>query len=101
MATKSVKFSLKAPAKVNFSLEVLGKRSDGYHEVRMLMAGVSLCDVLSFEDWPEVVLDCNVASMDCGASNLVMKAARLMQKKAGELKGARIHLKKEIPLGAG
>ena len=40
--TKNPAFTLQAPAKVNFSLEVLGKRRDGYHEVRMLMAGLSL-----------------------------------------------------------
>lgn len=97
----SAAFSLLAPAKINFTLEVLGKRSDGYHDVRMLMAGVSLCDELSFEAWPEPVLECDSDELDCGASNIVLKAVRLLQKRAGREMGARILLKKRIPLGAG
>ena len=54
MPPKKTAFKLQAPAKINFSLEVLGKRQDGFHEVRMLMAGISLCDELSFEEWPEL-----------------------------------------------
>ena len=97
-------FSLAAPAKINFTLEVLGKRLDGFHEVRMLMAGVSLFDELSFEAWDECVLESDHPSLDCGAGNIILKAARLLQKKAGGVRaglGARIHLKKRIPLGAG
>ena len=99
---KSPTFSIIAPAKINFSLEVLGKRPDGYHEVRMLMAGVSLADELTFEAWPECVLECSHPDLDTGASNIILKAARLFQKKAGDSSlGARILLKKNIPLGAG
>lgn len=98
---KPESFRLAAPAKINFSLEVLGKRLDGYHDVRMLMAGVSLGDQLSFEPREELVLESDHPSLDCGAGNIILKAARLMQKKAGELKGARIRLEKNIPLGAG
>jgi 4-diphosphocytidyl-2-C-methyl-D-erythritol kinase len=96
-----VTFSLAAPAKINFSLEVLGKRLDGFHDVRMLMAGVSLHDTLAFEPWEECVLECDQKDLDCGASNLILKAARLLQKKAGSSMGARIRLTKRIPLGAG
>ncbi len=95
------RFSLLAPAKINFSLEVLGKRADGYHEVRMLMAGVALCDELSFEPWPEAVLECSQPGLDTGASNLVLKAVRLLHKRLGKNPGARITLAKRIPLGAG
>jgi 4-diphosphocytidyl-2-C-methyl-D-erythritol kinase len=102
MASKSSPaFSLAAPAKINFTLEVLGLRGDGFHELRMLMAGVSLHDELSFEPWPECVLESDHAGLDCGAGNIILKAARLMQKKAGQAHGARIRLKKRIPIGAG
>jgi 4-diphosphocytidyl-2-C-methyl-D-erythritol kinase len=94
-------FSLAAPAKINFTLEVLGKRLDGFHEVRMLMAGVSLFDELSFEAWDECVLESDHPSLDCGAGNIILKAARLLQKKAGKTAGARMFLKKRIPIGAG
>jgi 4-diphosphocytidyl-2-C-methyl-D-erythritol kinase len=103
MAAKQAAFSLLAPAKINFTLEVLGKRRDGYHEVRMLMAGVSLFDKLSFEPRPDLLLECSQSpsGLDCGASNLIVKAARLLQKRSGKTLGARIRLDKEIPLGAG
>ncbi len=95
-------FSLFAPAKVNFCLEVLGKRHDGYHEVRMLMAGIALCDRLDFEEAKELSLDSSgMPGLDCGPGNIVVRAARLLQKASGVSRGARIHLAKEIPLGAG
>jgi 4-diphosphocytidyl-2-C-methyl-D-erythritol kinase len=92
---------LLAPAKVNFSLEVLGKRRDGYHEVRLLMAGVSLYDELSFKPAKHLSLTCDLPGLDLGAGNLIIKAARAMQRAAGEERGAQIHLKKRIPLGGG
>ena len=101
MLPKKSTFKLQAPAKINFSLEVLGKRQDGYHEVRMLMAGISLCDGLSFEEWPELVLECSHPGLEIGPSNIILKAAKLLQKKSGELRGARIVLDKQIPIGAG
>lgn len=103
MPDKKAAFTLLAPAKINFSLEVLGKRRDGYHEVRMLMAGVSLCDELKFEAWPELLLECpeGAPGLDTGASNIIIKVAKLLQKRAGVSEGARIRLKKNIPLGAG
>lgn len=100
-AKTEASFKLEAPAKLNFSLEVLGKRRDGFHEVRMLMVGLSLHDELSFEAWPECVLESDLPDLDCGAGNIILKAARLLQKESGENRGALIRLKKRIPLGAG
>jgi 4-diphosphocytidyl-2-C-methyl-D-erythritol kinase len=92
---------LRAPAKINLSLEVLARRADGYHEVRMLMAAVSLEDELSFEAAEGLSLSCDLASLDCSESNLVLRAARALQKALGREAGARIRLKKRIPLGGG
>lgn len=97
----SASVHLLAPAKVNFTLEVLGKRGDGYHEVRLLMAGVSLFDELTFKPAKALSLTCDMDGLDLGPGNLVMKAARAMQRAAGEERGAHIHLKKRIPLGGG
>jgi 4-diphosphocytidyl-2-C-methyl-D-erythritol kinase len=97
----STTLHLLAPAKVNFSLEVLGKRRDGYHEVRLLMAGVSLFDELSFKPAKTLSLSCDLPGLDLGAGNLIMKAARAMQRAASQELGAQIHLKKRIPLGGG
>lgn len=92
---------LLAPAKINLTLEVLGKRNDGYHEVRMLMAGVSLFDELAFSPAPSLSLHCDLPGLDCGKKNLVLRAALALQKATGCALGARIRLKKNIPLGGG
>jgi 4-diphosphocytidyl-2-C-methyl-D-erythritol kinase len=92
---------LRAPAKINLSLEVLSKRPDGYHEVRMLMAGVSLADELSFEAAKGLSLTCDRPDLDCSPANLVLRAAKALQKALGREAGAKIHLKKRIPVGGG
>jgi len=96
-----VSLTLTAPAKINLSLEVLGKRSDGYHEVRMLMAGLSLADTLAFKPAKDLRLTCDLDGLDCGEGNLVLRAARALQKATGCVDGAHISLKKRIPVGGG
>ncbi|MGH7442041.1 MAG: 4-(cytidine 5'-diphospho)-2-C-methyl-D-erythritol kinase, partial [bacterium] len=93
--------TLAAPAKINLSLEVLARREDGFHEVRMLMAAVSLCDELDFAPAEKLTLDCDRPSLDCGEGNLVLRAARALQAALGRELGARIYLRKRIPLGGG
>jgi 4-diphosphocytidyl-2-C-methyl-D-erythritol kinase len=93
--------TLKAPAKINLTLEVLGKRPDGYHEVRMLMVGVSLEDELRFSEAKALTLTCDREDLDCSGSNLILKAAIALQKATKTALGAKIHLKKRIPLGGG
>jgi 4-diphosphocytidyl-2-C-methyl-D-erythritol kinase len=95
---------LLAPAKINLTLEVLGRRNDGFHEVRMLMAGVALFDELSFQAAPQLSLSCDRPELDCGSSNLVLRAATALQRTLGPGGfgyGAKISLKKRIPLGGG
>jgi 4-diphosphocytidyl-2-C-methyl-D-erythritol kinase len=95
--------TLHAPAKINLSLEVLHRREDGFHELRSLMAKVALADSLRFSKAPLGVLKvtCSDARLSCGEDNLVTKAARLMQAAAGQALGAKIHIKKNIPISAG
>lgn len=89
-----------APAKLNLVLEVLGKRDDGYHEVRSLVQTISLCDILSFEPAREVSLECTEPSLQT-RDNLVIRAAELFRKACAYRKGAKIRLKKQIPWSAG
>ncbi|MFC1930484.1 4-(cytidine 5'-diphospho)-2-C-methyl-D-erythritol kinase [Chloroflexota bacterium] len=89
-----------APAKINFTLEVLCIREDGYHEIRSLMEPVSLYDQLSFKlaDGLRVITrNSKVAERD----NLVYRAAKLLQQVSGAKKGAYITLNKIIPDSAG
>jgi 4-diphosphocytidyl-2-C-methyl-D-erythritol kinase len=89
-----------APAKVNLVLEVLGKRDDGYHEIRSLVQTISLCDVISLEPADVISLECSEPVLQT-SDNLAIRAAELLRQVSGCQKGARIKLQKRIPWGAG
>ena len=83
-----------AYAKINLTLEVTGKRLDGFHELRSIMQTVSLADELTLEPDGEPSLECNVPEL-AGDGNLVLRAARLLGI------GGRFVLRKRIPTAAG
>ena len=91
--------ALKAPAKINWFLNVLGRREDGYHDIVSLMQCITLSDSLMMENSPtvEVVTGADIPREE----NLVYKAATLMKEKTGIVSGVKITLHKEIPLAAG
>ncbi|MGR3293526.1 MAG: 4-(cytidine 5'-diphospho)-2-C-methyl-D-erythritol kinase [Candidatus Scalindua sp.] len=94
--------SLKAYAKVNLFLEILGKRDDGYHEIETIMQEIDLADNLQFEEIHEgVKLECNDKNIPLNQDNLVCKAANIILKECGIKKGVLINLEKNIPVGAG
>jgi 4-diphosphocytidyl-2-C-methyl-D-erythritol kinase len=91
-----------APAKLNLYLRVLGKRSDGYHELETLFERIDLADALTFESHPsDLTLSCDDPQLPCDETNLVLKAVQALQAATGTRQGARIHLTKRIPIGAG
>lgn len=94
---------LETPAKVNLDLRVLKKRSDGFHEIETRMAPISLTDELSFKRGTTLGLEftCDDESLPTDESNLVVKAVRLLEKRARRKFDVAIHLKKRIPHGAG
>ncbi len=89
-----------APAKINLVLEVLNKRSDGYHEIRSLIQTINLYDVMYFEADRELEFICNISELQI-PDNLVVKAAELMRTTYNCKRGAKIRLEKKIPTGAG
>lgn len=100
----------KAYAKINLSLDVLRRRPDGYHEVRMIMQTVNLFDELTFalnddREAPRTTLDClNVPSnVDLGPveKNLIYRASEMILEEYGISKKVRISLSKNIPVAAG
>lgn len=91
--------TIKAPAKINWFLNVLGLRDDGFHEIQSLMQKITLYDVLTFAPSEELVLETD--SMIPVEQNLVYKAALLLKNIYCIDKGAFISLKKNIPIGAG
>ena len=94
-----MKISLAAPAKINWFLSVLNKREDGYHNIISPMQCVDLFDSLSFEEAEDIHL---LSDLDIPVEgNLVYKAAALLKRVSAYKFGARIELKKNIPLAAG
>ncbi|MBI4610817.1 MAG: 4-(cytidine 5'-diphospho)-2-C-methyl-D-erythritol kinase [Candidatus Rokubacteria bacterium] len=92
---------LRASAKVNLALEVLGKRQDGYHELVTLLQAVDLSDRLVIEEADALSLKTNDPGIPTDDGNLVVRSARLLQAVAGIPKGAQIALEKRIPIAAG
>ena len=90
-------------SKVNLGLDVLRRRDDGYHEVRMIMQTLKLCDELYFEETQkkEISIVCNSENLECDENNLIYRAARLIMDEAGIDRGLDIRLKKNIPIAAG
>lgn len=95
--------TLKAMAKINLGLDVIRRREDGYHEVRMIMQTVNLYDELTFRKQPgdKVRLTANLRSLPTDGHNLIVKTVELLRKEFGIREGLSIHLKKKIPVAAG
>lgn len=93
-----------APAKLNLTLAITGRRADGYHELESMVMFTALADVVSVEPAPSLTLRVSgefAADAGSGHDNLVLKAARLLQQQSGATAGAAIHLEKNIPVGGG
>lgn len=90
-------------AKINWSLRILGKRSDGYHEVTTTLQTISLHDDLLFEFSPDqdIALSCDNPQIPAGSENLIVRAAEALRDRCQVTKGARIHLHKSIPTQGG
>ena len=89
-------------AKINWTLEILGRRADGYHELRTILQTVEVCDQLQFAATEsEIALTCDNPAVPCDETNLVHRAAILLKELTGCDKGAKIDLQKRIPIGAG
>lgn len=105
MGRFSDKLVIQAPAKVNLTLHILGKRVDGYHDLDSVMQKIDLTDTLTLSrcELPGVQLSCPGSIVPEGESNLVWKAATLFLEEAGLGKkcGVSIILEKNIPIAAG
>ncbi len=96
------KFECKAYAKINITLDILGKRDDGYHELEMIMQNVSLHDNITAEKTNgEISVSSNSGIIPNGEKNIAYKAAEYMIKKYGIKGGVKIYIEKNIPVGAG
>jgi len=94
-------FELKAPAKINLCLRVLERRADGFHNIDSLFFQISLYDRLRFNAADDFLFQCEGPDAGPDDRNLVVRAARLLQDIHKPVQGVSIHLRKEIPVGAG
>ena len=92
--------TVRAYAKLNLTLEIVGRRSDGYHEIASVLQTLSLADLLTFREASYLSLECSETSLQ-EESNLVLQAARLLQSHTGCTNGATITLEKAIPVASG
>lgn len=92
-----------AYAKINLGLDVIRKREDGYHEVRMIMQNIGIHDELDFEKVKEsgIWINVNKAPLPTNKNNLIYKAAKLLMDEFGITEGLKVNLTKNIPIAAG
>ena len=92
-----------AYAKINLGLDVTGVLPNGYHEVKMIMQNVGICDTLTFtkRDDDRIVIETNEGFLPTNEDNLIYKAVMLLRKLTGDNRGVTIHLTKRIPIAAG
>ncbi|MCG3131389.1 MAG: 4-diphosphocytidyl-2-C-methyl-D-erythritol kinase [Phycisphaerae bacterium] len=95
-------FSLRAPAKLNLTLHVVGRRPDGFHDLRSLVCGVDLCDevIARADAGGAMSVACDVPALS-GPDNLVVRAVEALREISGCRLGLSVGLFKRIPIGAG
>ena len=93
---------LNAYAKINLGLDVIGRLPNGYHEVKMIMQSVGICDELTFEKQPSgITVTTDSGELPTDENNLIYRAAKLLLETCAVKEGVRIHLTKRIPIDAG
>ena len=95
------RIQLKALRKIYLGLDVLGKRENGYHDVRMIMQTVYLYDEVTLEkrQEPGITVSTNLIYLPTDETNIAYRAAKILLDEFGERRGVAIHLKKHIPVG--
>ncbi len=96
-------FSLPSFAKINWSLQILGRRPDGYHEVSTLLQTISLHDEIHFDidNYGNISLSCEEPGIPTDDQNLIVRAALALQARYKVAQGVRVRLEKKIPAKAG
>lgn len=99
-----MKIKILAPAKINLSLDVTGKRADGYHNIETVMQSVDLYDeiTLTDNDSDEITISCNYDGVPCNSDNICYKAAvKFFNYNKMDIQGINIYIDKRIPTQAG
>ena len=98
-----INMRINAPAKINISLDVLRRRDDGYHDVKMIMQSISLFDIIDVDlnHTGDIKITSNKVNIPLDERNIAYKAARLFLDAINEKRGVNIHIEKRIPVAAG
>lgn len=94
---------LKSRAKINLSIDVLGKREDGYHLVEMIMQTIDLYDIIKIKELSteDIIIKSNSSDIPLDDNNIVYKAINLLKNKFNINKGVEVFIEKNIPIAAG
>ena len=94
---------LKSRAKINLSIDVLGKREDGYHLVEMIMQTIDLYDIIKIKalETEEIIINSNTLDIPLNENNIVYKAIELIRENFGIKRGVEVFIEKNIPIAAG
>jgi 4-diphosphocytidyl-2-C-methyl-D-erythritol kinase len=92
--------TVKAPAKINLTLEVLRKRSDGFHEIKSVLQTIDICDILRIKAGKDVTFRCNMPEWSAEKS-LVVRVVSLLQNATGCSQGVTVEIEKRLPLLSG
>ncbi|MBV8969579.1 MAG: 4-(cytidine 5'-diphospho)-2-C-methyl-D-erythritol kinase, partial [Verrucomicrobia bacterium] len=92
---------ISTPAKINLTLEILGRRPDGYHDLASWFIPVALYDVLTIEPAAQFEFLSDCADLGADETNLVVRALNLFRAATGSNRQYRIEVEKRIPIGAG
>ena len=93
----------KAYAKINLTLDITGRRADGYHKIQTIMHTISLCDIVTVKPSRRsgILLRCNLPYVPCDQRNIAYQAALLFFEALGRRGAVSVDLRKRIPVGAG
>ena len=93
---------IKAPAKINIGLNIISKRSDGYHNLETIFYPLyDLCDIIQIKKSNEFKFACDEKSLSCDDSNLIVRTVELLEEHTKQKFDVDIYLQKNIPMGAG
>ena len=95
------KLIIKTPAKINFGLNILRKRSDGYHDIETIFYPIKLFDILTISSSDEFNFKSNIRQIENEKNNSIVKSVRLLEDLTGKKFNIKINLEKYIPIGAG
>ncbi len=94
--------NVRAYAKINIGLHILGKRTDGFHDIETVFHQINLYDTIALHEADsDITFRCDDPTLPIDATNLCIRAARLLMDITGSANGVEIHLQKRIPVGAG